>query len=95
MDIISNIQIHLPEMKRRFRVDRLGVFGSVLRGEETTSNDVDILVGFEEGHKTFDNYMDLMFYLEKLLGREVDLITFESVHPLMRESILREAVYVQ
>ena len=64
------------------------------RGEDTPSSDVDILVGFEEGQKTFDNYIELKFYLEELLEREVDLITIESVHPLMREHIMREAVYV-
>ena len=94
MDTIQLIKDHRPEIRRRFWVERLGVFGSVSRGDETPTSDVDILVGFEEGKKTFDNFMDLKFYLEELLGREVDLITFESIHPLMRERILQEAVYV-
>lgn len=94
MDTIRRIRDHRPEITRRFRVERLGVFGSVSRGEDTSSSDVDILVRFEEGKKTFDNYMELKFYLEELLEREVDLLTFESIHPLMKERILREAVYV-
>ena len=88
------IRDHLYDIRQRFKVERLGVFGSVSRGDETPSSDVDILVGFEEGQKTFDNFMELKFYLEELLGREVDLITFESIHPLMKERILQEAVYV-
>jgi predicted nucleotidyltransferase len=94
MDTIRRIRDHRPEIARRFRVEQLGVFGSVSRGEDTSSSDVDILVRFEEGEKTFDNYMELKFYLEELLEREVDLLTFESIHPLMKERILREAVYV-
>ena len=94
MDAIGRIRDHRREIARRFKVDRLGVFGSVSRGEDTSSSDVDILVRFQEGQKTFDNFMELKFYLEELLGREVDLLTFESIHPLMKERILREAVYV-
>ena len=94
MDAIQVIRDHLPEIRKRFSVERLGVFGSVSRGDETPTSDVDILVGFEEGMKTFDNFMELKFYLEELLGRNTDLITFESIHPLMKERILEEAVYV-
>ncbi len=94
MDAIQAIKDRCPEIKERFGVEKIGIFGSILRGEDTPSSDVDILVGFKEGRKTFDNYIELMFYLEELLEREVDLITIESVHPLMREHIMREAVYV-
>lgn len=94
MDAIQVIKDHRPEISARFGVERLGVFGSASRGEDSPSSDVDILVGFEEGQKTFDNYMELKFYLEALLGREVDLVTLESIHPLMKERVLEEAVYV-
>ena len=72
MDAIQVIRDHLPEIRKRFSVERLGVFGSVSRGDETPTSDVDILVGFEEGMKTFDNFMELKFYLEELLGRNTD-----------------------
>ena len=94
MDVIQAIKDRRPEIKERFGVEKIGIFGSISRGDDTPSSDVDILVGFEEGQKTFDNYIELKFYLEELLEREVDLITIESVHPLMREHIMREAVYV-
>ena len=94
MDVIQAIKDRRPEIKERFGVEKIGIFGSISRGDDTPSSDVDILVGFKEGQKTFDNYIELKFYLEELLEREVDLITIESVHPLMREHIMREAVYV-
>ena len=94
MSIVNILRDNASEIRDRFGVERLGVFGSASRGQETPSSDVDILVGFEEGLKTFDNFMDLKFYLENLFGREVDLITFESIHPLMKDRIIQEAVYV-
>jgi len=94
MSIVKILRENASEIRDRFGVDRLGVFGSASRGQETPASDVDILVGFEEGKKTFDNFMDLKFYLEDLFGREVDLITFESIHPLMKDRIIQEAVYI-
>ena len=49
-----------------------------LRGEQKEKSDIDILVEFEKGKKTFDNYMDLKFFLEEIFGVEVDLITIEA-----------------
>lgn len=49
---------------------------------------------FEQGKKTFDNYMDLKFYLEDLLGVEVDLVIKSAIKPKLKEYILKEVVYV-
>jgi predicted nucleotidyltransferase len=94
MSIVNILRDNASEIRDRFGVDRLGVFGSASRGQETPASDVDILVGFEEGKKTFDNFMELKFHLDDLFGRKVDLITFESIHPLMKDRIIKEAVYV-
>jgi len=48
---------------------------------------------FEEGQKTFDNYMDLKFYLEDLFGREVDLVTERALKPQLKDIIMKEVVY--
>ncbi|AKB26790.1 Nucleotidyltransferase [Methanosarcina siciliae T4/M] len=48
---------------------------------------------FEEGQKTFDNYMDLKFYLEDLFGREVDLVTENALRPQLKDIIMKEVVY--
>lgn len=60
---------------KRFGVKRLGVFGSFVHDRQDEQSDVDILVEFEPGYKTFDNFMHLAFYLEDLFGRKVDLLT--------------------
>jgi predicted nucleotidyltransferase len=91
---ISILRQHKQEIRDRFGVERIGIFGSFVRGEEKQESDVDILVEFREGEKTFDNYMDLKFYLEDLFGRKVDLVMKDAIKRRLREPILSEVVYV-
>ena len=77
--ITDILKKHLPEIKTRFRIKNIGVFGSQIRGEANKKSDIDILVEFENGYKTFDNYMDLKFYLEELLGSKVDLVLKDAL----------------
>jgi uncharacterized protein len=78
---------------RAFGARRLGLFGSQARGEASGNSDLDFLVEFEPGAKTFDSYMDLKEFLEELFGRRVDLVVTEGLKPRLREGILRETVY--
>lgn len=78
---------------RRYGVKRLGLFGSVARGEARPRSDLDFLVELEP--KTFDNYMDLKFYLEDLFHRKVDLVMPDAIKPALRPIILREVRYVE
>ena len=75
-------------------VKRLGLFGSCVRREHTTESDVDILVEFHPGKKTFDNFIQLSFLLESLLEREVELVTPESLNRHTGHTILDEVEYV-
>jgi hypothetical protein len=78
---------------RGFGVCRLGVFGSCARGEERPGSDMDFLVEFDRA--TFDNYFDLKFFLERLFGREVDLVIKDTIKRRIRSSILQETVYAE
>jgi predicted nucleotidyltransferase len=78
---------------KQFGVKRWGVFGSFVRGQQSTSSDVDILVEFEQGKKSFDNFMHLAFFLEEQVGRRVELVTPESLSPHIGPHILREVEY--
>ena len=78
---------------QRLGVRRCGLFGSFARGEHGERSDVDILVEFEAGQKTFDNFMELAFFLEDLFGRKVDLLTPESLSPHFGHHILSEVEY--
>ena len=81
-------------IKKFFYVREIGIFGSFIRGKQTASSDIDVLVEFEKGHKDFFNYMRLKYYLEKLCGREVDLVIKKAIRPRLKERILTEVVYV-
>lgn len=92
--VISLLQEYQQEL-HRFGVKRCGVFGSFARDTAIhDQSDVDILVTFEPDKKTFDNFMNLSFFLEELFGRAVDLITIESLSPYIGPHILNEVEYV-
>ena len=93
-EIKQTLKERMPEIREKFGVKNLYIFGSYVRGEQTPESDIDILVEFEKGKKTFDNYMDLKFYLEDLLGKKVDIVIKESVKPKLKKYIYEEAVSV-
>lgn len=77
----------------RLGVCRYGLFGSFVNGKQNAESDVDILVEFKPGTKSFDSFMDLAFLLEDILGRKVDLVTRESLSPYIGPKILAEVEY--
>ncbi len=93
MDTLWILREHENVIVKHFGVKKVGVFGSFARGDAQGDSDVDILVEFQEGQKTFGNYMELKFYLEELFGREVDLVIETAIKTRPREHILKEAVY--
>lgn len=78
---------------KKYGVGRIGLFGSFVRDEQTNKSDVDILVEFEEGKESFDNYMSLLFYLEKLFSKKVDLVIAGNVREELRDEILGSVKY--
>jgi hypothetical protein len=93
MDALAILRQHEPVLKQRFGIAKVGIFGSFARGEERPDSDIDILVTFQDGKKTFDNFMGTKFYLEDLFGRKVDLVTDAALKPLIRDPILQDVVY--
>ena len=75
-------------------VKRLGLFGSFAREDQDLESDIDLLVEFDQGKKTFDNFMQLSFLLEDLFGRRVELVTPESLSPYIGPHIMNEVEYV-
>jgi predicted nucleotidyltransferase len=92
-DVLSIIRRHQHKIKM-FGVKKLGLFGSFVRNEQNIESDIDLLVEFEEGQKTFDNFIQLSFLLEELLKWPVELVTVESVSPYLRPYITQEVEYV-
>jgi predicted nucleotidyltransferase len=75
-------------------VKSIGLFGSFVRGQAGRESDVDLLVEFDSGKKTYDNFIDTCFLLEELLGRKVELVTKDSLSPYIKPYILKEVEYV-
>lgn len=76
---------------RALGVQRLALFGSVLRGEARPDSDVDLLVQFAPGKKTYERFLALCDLLEAVLGRRVELVTAEALSPFLGPRILAEA----
>lgn len=92
-DILTQLNEQAEEIHQRFQVNQLGLFGSYVRGEADRGSDIDILVDFVT--PTFDNYMNLKFYLEDLFGQDVDLVMLGALKPRIKPCILQEVQYVQ
>jgi len=92
-DLLARLREQRGEI-RRLGVERLGLFGSFQRDDMTSESDVDLLVEFAQGQKSFDHFMQLSFLLEEELGRPVELVTPEALSPHTGPHILRDIEYV-
>jgi len=88
-EILRKIEENREKIKK-FGVKKIGLFGSYVRREQRAKSDIDIVVEFEKGKATFENFLDLIDYLEKLLGKRIDLLTIEGVKSIRIEHIRKE-----
>ena len=93
MNAIELLKKNEHEIKKRFGVRKIGIFGSFARGEERWGSDIDVLVEFQDNYETFDNFMDLKIFLEDLFGRKIDLVTIDALRPQLKDEILQEVIY--
>ena len=89
LDLLRSLQ---TDLYVRYKVRRIGIFGSFARVESRPDSDVDILVDFNPGADLFD-LIELSQYLEEKIGRHVDLATPRALRPEIRESVFRDVVY--
>ena len=94
MDSVEIIRDKKDEIIKRYGVEKIGVFGSVVRDDFSGESDVDVVVEFGAKQATFDNYMNLKHFLEELLEREVDLVTADTIKSRIRDDVLEEVEYV-
>lgn len=86
------INQNLEELKIKFGVKKIAIFGSTARGDNTEKSDIDIIVQLNKPIGFF-TFIELENYLQKMLGKKVDLTTKNSLKPAVRKSILKEAIY--
>jgi predicted nucleotidyltransferase len=95
-DKIKNILArHKKELKDRFQVKEIGIFGSYLSGEQSKESDLDILVEFQKNAKlSLFDVADLEIRLSELLGVKVDLVEKKCLKPYIGQRILNEVIYI-
>ena len=92
-DAVAILRDSLPDLRKRYGVASLSVFGSFVRGQQRDRSDVDILVEFDSP-PTFFEFLQLEEHLQQLLGTRVDLVMKSALKPRIGERILAEAVSV-
>ena len=84
---------HKAELREKFKIKNMGVFGSYVRGEQKRSSDVDVLIEFDDPIGLFE-FMKLENYLSDLLGVKVDLVSKKALKPHIGERILEEVIMI-
>ncbi|GBE02294.1 nucleotidyltransferase domain protein [bacterium BMS3Bbin06] len=93
-EINAILKEHKEELRKRYRIKEIGVFGSYVRGEQKKrGSDVDILVEFDELPDIF-MFIDLEDHLSRLLRKKVDLVRKGAIRPELKDIIFNETVYI-
>lgn len=96
--ILQELSLHLQELRKKYSIKKIGLFGSYTKDTFDNESDIDIVVVFEEGKATFSNVSGLVEFLENLFGKEIDLLTPQGIESIriksIREQIKREVIYV-
>lgn len=90
LEILMNNQTAI----KLFGVEKIGLFGSFVRNEQTPDSDIDLIVEFEKGKKTYQNFLGLADFLESILGRRVEIVTPQSLSPYIGPHIIKTVEYV-
>lgn len=86
---LEELKKTILDILQKHDVKRAALFGSIVRGEETKKSDIDLLVEFK-GKKSLLDLVGLKQELEDVLNRKVDVLTYKSLHPLLKDRILNE-----
>jgi len=94
-EIKKILKEHKKELREKYGIEEIGIFGSYLRGEAKKESDVDILVEFKPGAKiSLLDFVELENYLSNLLGVKVDLVEKSALKPRIGKQILSEVIYI-
>ena len=91
--VILEIKEKIIDILKRNDVKRAALFGSIVRGDYTDKSDIDILIEFK-GKKSLLDLARLQLILEEVCKKKVDLLTYNSLHPLLKSRILEEQVMI-
>lgn len=92
--IATTLEQQKPTL-RTFGVTRIGLFGSSVRTDATPTSDIDMVVEFDPGKKTYRNFIGTATHLESVFGKPIDLVTPQAISPHMKPYIDKDIHYVQ
>ena len=92
-EIKKLLELNKSELRVRYGVKDIGIFGSYVREEQTETSDIDVLVEFEKSFGLLE-FVGLRYHLSDLLGVKVDLVMKKALKPRIGDRILSEVVYV-
>jgi len=94
-EIRKILKEHEKELREKYKIKEIGIFGSYVRGEAKESSDIDILVEFEpDARISLLDFVELENYLSDILGIKVDLVEKSALKPRIGEQILSEVIYI-
>lgn len=92
-DILHIIKVSKKTLFEKYGVTDIAVFGSYARNEPKGKSDIDIFVELKPQFRTFDNFMDLKFYLQKITSKKIDLVIKNSIRKELKPVIFKEAIH--
>lgn len=92
--VLKELTAAAPDIRERFGVKRIGIFGSFARGDQTVKSDVDVVVELADGYSTLRNFISLADFLEELFRRKVDLLTIEGIDRYIRHRVEAEVIWI-
>ena len=93
MKKIDDIKRKIIPILKEQGVIKAGIFGSFVRGEASRKSDIDVLIKFK-GRKSLLDLVSLKMELEKKTRRKVDVVEYSTIHPLLKDRILKEQVKI-
>ena len=93
-EVINKLREIKSYLRKEYGVEKIGLFGSLVRNEQGESSDIDVLIEIREGMLSLIKYMKLKLFLESILGRKVDLVLNRAIKPGLKDRILKEVIYV-
>ncbi len=91
---LEKIKQKIKEVLKKNKVKRAGIFGSYSRGDQRKNSDIDILIEVKGRKFSLFDLVGLEMELKEILKRDVDLLTYSGIHPLLKERILNEEVRI-
>lgn len=92
-EVIFKLKSEKNNLLKKYNVIKLGIFGSVARGDDRPDSDVDILIEFNEAPGMIE-FFSTEEYLENLLNRKIDLVRENAIRPELKDSIMSDVIYI-